>query len=43
VPDDKHKTRNSRLIEAAQAALDVRDAQRFVERIEAYLQSGDWR
>lgn len=30
-------------IEAAQAALDVRHAQRFVGRIEAYLQSGGWR
>jgi uncharacterized protein (UPF0332 family) len=30
-------------IEAAQAAIDVHDAQRFVERVEAYLQSGGWR
>ncbi|MEA3351820.1 MAG: HEPN domain-containing protein [Chloroflexota bacterium] len=30
-------------IEAAQAFLDVSDAKRFVERVEAYLQSGGWR
>ncbi|MBS1249039.1 MAG: hypothetical protein MAG431_00612 [Chloroflexi bacterium] len=30
-------------IETAQASLDVNGAKRFVERIEAYLQSGDWK
>ena len=30
-------------IETAQASLDVSDAKRFVERIEAYLQAGGWK